>query len=312
MDTSPLQIAANADSTASHVSVVSTGGEFLVLWTDPSGAVNITSVQPDGPIITPAAPLTPSGQFPSAACSTNTCLAVWNGKLGLEARRIRSNGSPLDSEVITIIHTGSAPLSGPAAVATDGSDFLVVWAMTAGGMGDIFGARVSAAGVILDRPSLDLAWGPGDQSAPAVAFDGQHYLTLWHDDEEHLGTYGIRVHPDGRRLDLAPLPINPGHMPSVAFAATGGLVTSLESSSSIIGTSVNQHGRIRDFQPLGIPDTPIGHSQEYCEMDYQGTRSAVALDGVTFLVAWDMKSCDPKSPKHEIKGAFIKPQVAMP
>jgi hypothetical protein len=62
-----------------------------------------------------------------------------------------------------------------AGIASDGRGFLVAW--TTGRQID--GARVSAAGELLDRTPLTLV-PPGDyDETPRLAFDGRHYAIVW-------------------------------------------------------------------------------------------------------------------------------------
>ncbi|MCP3105122.1 hypothetical protein LZ198_40270 [Myxococcus sp. K15C18031901] len=77
------------------------------------------------------------------------------------------------------ISTGRNPFGGMAAF--DGQQFLVVWTDFRNGSNnpDVFAARVSVDGVVLDRPNLPIAVAAGRQEAASVASTGQGFLVVW-------------------------------------------------------------------------------------------------------------------------------------
>jgi len=68
---------------------------------------------------------------------------------------------------------------------------------------DIYGARVSATGEVLDPTGIPICTDPGRQTSPRVAFDGERYLVVWEDDRESTSAfqlyqiYGARVSATG-------------------------------------------------------------------------------------------------------------------
>jgi hypothetical protein len=96
------------------------------------------------------------------------------------------------------------PLSGdqidPAVARGDG-DWLVVWADGRDGAPGVYGARVDETGLVLDPDGIAITTGSGDQSAPAVAFDGTTYLVVWEDGGgSDLDVRGRRVSAGGVAL----------------------------------------------------------------------------------------------------------------
>jgi len=67
-------------------------------------------------------------------------------------------------------------------IATDGTNYLVVWSDARNGTEtDIWGVRVDASGAVLDPTGIKIAAGAGNQSKPVVAFTGGTYVVAWED-----------------------------------------------------------------------------------------------------------------------------------
>ncbi len=68
-------------------------------------------------------------------------------------------------------------------VAFDGTNFLVVWTdWRAGDNADIYGARVTPTGTVLDPNGLAITAQAEDQERPAVVFGSDRYLIVWEDN----------------------------------------------------------------------------------------------------------------------------------
>src|SRR5881296_3403236 len=95
-------------------------------------------------------------------------------------------------------------------IVANGNGYFVVWAdkrTYSSTEYDIYGARVSATGEVLDPTGIPICTNPGRQTSPRVAFDGERYLVVWEDDRESTSVfqldqvYGARVSTAGAVLD---------------------------------------------------------------------------------------------------------------
>jgi len=93
------------------------------------------------------------------------------------------------------------------AIATDGDLFLVVWQDLRNGKDyDVYAARVTRQGKLLDPAGIEVAKAPNNQCSPAVSFDGKNFVVVWMDDRELVQSYQIRaarVSVKGELLDPA-------------------------------------------------------------------------------------------------------------
>ena len=113
------------------------------------------------------------------------------------------------------------------AVAYVSGQYLVVWTeVQSNGDSNIVGARVDAAGKVLDPGGIDICSAPEQQSAPAVAFDGTSYLVVWQDHRpgSFFDIYGKRVSTTGALLDNLDIAISTAanHQISPAVASAAG------------------------------------------------------------------------------------------
>ena len=173
------------------------------------------------------------------------------------------------------------------ALAFDGTNYLVVWADYRSGTScDIYGARVSPAGRVLDPAGIAISTAADDQSAPALAFDGTNYLVVWQDSRSRHGLRRLRragqpggdacstrpgsrsrprrdnQHGTGARLRRHELPRRLAGLP-------------LGHEPDIYGARVSPAGTVLD--PSGIPISTAANSQ---------SSPALAFDGTNYLVAW--------------------------
>lgn len=142
---------------------------------------------------------------PAIAWNGTNYLVTWvDGRNGgvsdIYGTRLSSAGTVLDPAGILIASNSHS--TSETAVASNGTDFLVVWGDYAGtGPTAIFGARVTGAGVALDPAGASLAFAGGtvDSMHPAIAWGSTSYLLVWeeYDSENAVPPDTIR----GVRVD---------------------------------------------------------------------------------------------------------------
>jgi hypothetical protein len=291
-----------------YPTVASNGVDFLVVWQDSrSGTsydiygarVSGTGVvrNPSGiPILTDAY----SQYTPAVAREGANFLVVWQDfrSNDIYGTRVNSTGTVLDTSGILISTATGSPRN--PAVAHDGTNFLVVWENYSRADGpDIYGARVSGTGTVLDTGNISISTSVNGQYTPAVAHDGTNFLVVWQDYRSgNSDIYGVRVSEAGTVLDTNGIPIstaaNDQYSPAVAHDGTNFLVVwhdSRSGYSDIYGARVSSTGTVLDTG--GIPISTATNYQEY---------PAVTHDGTNFLVVWqDYRS----STNYDIYGARV-------
>ena len=148
---------------------------------------------------------TPGDQlYPAVASNGSEFLVAWEDRrdgsideTDIYASRVAADGTTLDPDGIPI--ATAAGLQWTPEVASDGTNFLVVWTdSSAGNRGDVLAARVTPQGEVLDPGGFVLT-APEQYGGyrPHAAFDGENYLVTY---ENCYCIRGVRVTPDGTIL----------------------------------------------------------------------------------------------------------------
>ena len=240
------------------------------------------------PLAAEAATPAPSDQSsPAAVSNGDITLVVWQDRRNgadydVYGSRINSAGAVLD----TILISSAPGNQTQPAVACDGTTFLVVWSDFRSGLtSDIYGARVSASGAVLDPQGIPICTAAMHQGQPAAASNGDGFLVVWQDFRSAASAdiYGARLSGTGAVLDSTGLVISQGVNselnPAVAANSTGYLVVWQDkrrgSSYDIFGARVTTGGAIND--PAGLAISTAAGDQ---------INPAVSGNGSDFLVVW--------------------------
>jgi hypothetical protein len=288
---------------------------FLVAWgdcrNDSLGDIYGARVTPQGTVLDPLGLVISRAAggrgAPCMGYDGTSFLAAWpDGRTGsgdIYGARVTQQGSVLDSAGVAISQGASIQYS--PSVGFDGMNFLVVFEDRLSGNGDIYGARVTSAGVVLDTAAFVVCQAPGDQYTPVPAFDGANFLVVWGDlrhGSGNMDVYGARVTPQGVVLDRDGFVISQAAdgqcNPAIAFDGTNFLVVwndfRIDMFSDIYGARVTPQGTVLD--PAGIPISTATSTQAL---------PSIAFDGTDFLVVWE----DSRSgPDIDLYGARVTPQ----
>jgi len=279
-------------------SIAFDGINYLIVWEDRRFSffdIFGARVNQSGKILDPAGIAISTAadwqDYPSVAFGGTNYLVVWgdrrNDNSDIYGARINQYGVVLDPDGIAI--STAEGIQGRPAVAFDGTNYLVVWEdLRSGSDYDIYCARVTQNGAVLDTSGITVSKAAYDQAYPFVAFDGSNYLIVWEDERSYppiyFDIYGSRVSQSGVVLDTNGIAIskNPHNQqrPSVAFDGTNFLVvwedTRNNNSFDIYGSRVNQAGIVIDS--AGIPISTAS--------DWE-IEPSVAFDGTNYLVVWE-------------------------
>jgi hypothetical protein len=190
--------------------VSSDGAGFLVAWADIGmrpGSILGTRVTAEGHVVDDSGITISANNYFKRVTScfgAGNYFVVWSDYHGtVGAARVTPQGTVLSRMVV------SGPPGGKDSPSEcfDGANYLVVWEDLRGGSADIYAARVTPNGVLLDSAGIPVCVAAGDQLNPAVCFDGVSSLVVWADGSNGSDhdIYGARVAPDGTVFDSGPV-----------------------------------------------------------------------------------------------------------
>ena len=178
------------------------------------------------------------------------------------------------------------------AVAANGTNYLVVWEEFNLLGDDIYGARISPEGILLDTNALTICTATNTQASPSVAANEGGFLVAWQDFRNgnsrtyESDIYATRMDGNGVVLDTNGIAVatasnNQCH-PAVVSVNSGYQIAWQDSRnneatmlSDIYSVKLNLLGQINDSHEIKIGSAP----------NYQ-TTPAIASNGTNCLVVW--------------------------
>jgi MYXO-CTERM domain-containing protein len=204
-------LVATGDYGRTQPHAVWTGQGWLVVWGQSGGAtygVGVAQLDANGALTSAptsfyVVPITGNAtSSPDVAWDgTNALIAFTDGSVDsnshISALRVAPDGTLVDKTAFAISRAAGQQVT--PRVVYDGIEYFVTWADSRAGSWDIYGARVSVGGVLVDGPAttggVPLSTATGDQTAPVVASNGSAVLVAWLDGRagtSALAYYGAR------------------------------------------------------------------------------------------------------------------------
>lgn len=252
--------------TTRHSSVAHDGGGFQVVYSDHTTSsrlgAHLVRVSSAGGILRGPTRLGPVRYTyeSGVACSSGGCFAAWrenrSGGIDIFGGRTDGTGAPLDGEGF-LLSRGGRQQERPS-VASDGTDYLIAYSVISDGSDwDVYAARISATGELLDAGAIPLGTSAYQEIHPSVAHGGGTYWVTWMDARGgHYNLYTARVGSDGAVLDPGGRAVSPvatsQQMPSTAWDGDQLVVAWYEWSS---GWHVRYRRLNADGSAAGSPTT---------------------------------------------------------
>jgi hypothetical protein len=277
-------------------SVAAGRGVALIAWQDRrnAGTTDIygarldaagTVREPDGLAVSTATGVQDS---PAVAFNGTRFLVVWrdarNGTdTDIYGGRVSTGGALADGNGFAI--SPASRNQALPAVASESGNWLVAWEdQRSGTSNDVYAARVSDAGVVLDWSGVAVSKGAWNEQSPSLAFSGTAYQVAWQDYRSggSFDVYTARVSTAGALLDPDGVGVSLGSQDETAPEVAGGVGASLVVWKDERGSSADVHATRLSGDGALLDPAAIN-----CSIAYNDELGAsVATDGTVFLVAW--------------------------
>ncbi|SPD72987.1 hypothetical protein PITCH_A1630009 [uncultured Desulfobacterium sp.] len=267
--------------------------------------------------------------LPAIAFDGNDFMVVWNkyyeSQNGIYAAKVTPEGVLINEFPISF---SSGEQINPS-IAFDGSNYFLVYRDTKSGSGltedaDIYGARVTPEGNVLDPEGIPVSTAPGYQDGPQIIFDGASYFVVWTDARNDPDAqfppcsdiFGARINPDGMLLDgpsdTGGIAINtyssPKWNPRVSFDGEHFFVIweysySYDEPVGIFGAKVSADGNLvngpSDQIGLPISGPPLSSTGRFVHPD-------ILFGGNAYLIDW-VNNSEAIGTMKDIQGALLFP-----
>jgi hypothetical protein len=279
---------------------------FFVVWQDQRSGkrwdIYGARVTPEGQVLDPKGIRIAEGKStydqvgPTLAFDGENHLVAWQGKRNLKTwniyfARVSKDGKILDEDRIPL--NPSLKDQASPAVEFNGENYFVVWQDKRGGkFWDIYGARVTPVGEIIDPEGLPITYsgnsGP-DRWSPILSWNGTYHLVVWtiSPEKNQWSLYGKRVGKDGAILDVADLHIQKDQsskaFPAILWDGVEHLLVweeEPEGNSKIMGASI-----LPDYKALPISDGVLISTSEGKDVSLPALSNA----GGNILMVWQGK-----------------------
>ena len=230
--------------------------------------------------------------YTSVAAAGETLLVAWEDHRGyfqddIYACRVTASGVLLDSSGI-VISAEPWNQQNPA-MAYDGQNFVVAWHDARNGENDIYAARVSTSGRVLDPAGIAISTAAGGEGYPAIAVVDTLCFIAWQDARggSSYDIYACRLTRNGTVLDPTGIALSAGpeneQYPALSGSDDCWLAAwqdARNGNSDIYACRVLPSGSVLDTSGIAVG---VGSDEQ--------SYAAVAFDSV-WLVAWSDQGRD--------------------
>lgn len=238
-------------------------------------------------------------------CAPAACMVVWQ-----ESRNLATTSFDIYAQPLTVspalanlgaeivVSSTTRPQFVPA-VASNGTDFFAVWQDARDtNTNTVFGARITAAGAVVDPTGLMLVTGNNRETAPAIGRAGTTFGVFWTDSRNYGTDIELARFSGATKLDTTARAVSTATFAqaSPAVTASAGNFFAVWNDSrggvdrDIFGARVNASGTVLD--PAGLPITTATGDQLVPD---------IATNGTVSLVAWE----DRRNGNFDIFGALV-------
>jgi hypothetical protein len=328
-------VISSANRSQANPTAASNGSDFLVVWedqrrnTDPAGngfdlhAARVSGgifetpvIDTDGFVVASdggsscnaqgACRVTRSQTDPTVAWDGSNYLVGWAGaSTSVTTPHIRgrfvTTAGAVSGAAFAISDAASPSERNPDMIWNGvNSVYFLVWA-TGTSFGDIAGARVNAAGSVLDSPARVFADGPSNQDRPRTASNGSNsYTVIWDDGADIYGLHAARVSilgPENWLVGLAQLLAGEAGDDIVPALTTGDGTNLLAAwtAAGSGGTDANVHAKRVNVAGTPYDASPIVISSSAGPQEHP----FLAWNG-SYLAAWTERRPPTSSSTHDV------------
>lgn len=262
------------------------GANTLVVWSDGRSGIGKdiyaarfntgtgVVIDTNGIAITTA---TADQLVPDVASNGTVALIVWqdrrNGGFDIYGALVASAGTVVTPDIV--ISNATADQNRPAVTYDPTSaQFIVVWSDNRSGAADIYGARVTTAGVVLDTTGVAVSAAVNGQFTPAIASTSTTTMAVWEDRRTEQDVYGTRL-SGGASLSV----LNPAGIAvsTVAGAQSAPKITSL--GTSLMAAWVDGRISQNDIYGQQISTSGLLAGTEFAIANSPNTENGIAVLG---------------------------------
>ncbi len=298
LDSAPIPLSTPATSEQKPAAAFG-AGEYLVAWQDfagPFAAIHAARADTTGTSLDPTPIVvneTPNvtDLLRGVAFDGTDFVVLWGPNSALRASRITPAGVLLDPDGIVITDT---TVYGFISCGT--SNCLSAW--TAADGSGIYASRLSADGVLLDSPPIQLEPGPPGLELEGLGFNGANYLITFH-GAGSVGVFASRVTQAGQVLDSPPITLPLTTVSQIAAQGSEFLVAGqVDSLATFAAVRVDGSGALLGSS-FPLTSTFVGADPSPIDLP------VVVGIGGGFAVAWSEKFNSSGDARTDIYGNFV-------